>query len=229
MKVCTKCKIEKDFSEFYKNGKILRSYCKECHNECRRQYYLDNTDTELERARQYKLNNKIVILDPNILKHCNMCNTDKPQTDFSLKRRSKSGINPWCKVCDNAKSSKWGKDNPEKRKAKKDRRDANKAKVEYSKDWNVIDTHIKQHESCCVCCSNDNMTTDHITPVARGGGYVATNALPMCGSCNSSKKDVLFYNWVTSLPDATVRMNIIIKAIKVRNGYWRKRGIYCIN
>ena len=42
----------------------------------------------------------------------------------------------------------------------------------------------------CVCCSaTDNITADHIVPLARGGLDCRDNLQPMCGTCNSSKQD----------------------------------------
>lgn len=56
-KVCTKCGEDKSFSEF---GKLTRGryglqyYCKECRNSRQREYYYDNTELIIERAREYR-------------------------------------------------------------------------------------------------------------------------------------------------------------------------------
>jgi protein-arginine kinase activator protein McsA len=44
-KICTKCKLEKPFSDFnkFKNGKFgLRAVCRHCHNESSKEYYENN-------------------------------------------------------------------------------------------------------------------------------------------------------------------------------------------
>jgi hypothetical protein len=38
MKTCTKCKEQKESSEFYKQGKYLKSHCKPCYNEHQKTY-----------------------------------------------------------------------------------------------------------------------------------------------------------------------------------------------
>ena len=61
MKKCTKCNIEKDFSEFgnEKKGKNgLKSKCKECENNYRKQYILDNPEKRKETIKKYDLKNK---------------------------------------------------------------------------------------------------------------------------------------------------------------------------
>lgn len=41
-KICSKCKIEKSLVDFYRQGKYLRSNCKNCTNVYNKQYKLDN-------------------------------------------------------------------------------------------------------------------------------------------------------------------------------------------
>jgi hypothetical protein len=65
MKICTKCKIEKDESEFSKckggkNG--LCSRCKKCKKEYHKQWYLENKERIKQRQREYYQENKEEIL-----------------------------------------------------------------------------------------------------------------------------------------------------------------------
>lgn len=43
----------------------------------------------------------------------------------------------------------------------------------------------------CAYCGDrpDQLTTDHVVPLSKGGGNSIDNILPACRSCNSSKKD----------------------------------------
>lgn len=55
-KICSKCKIEKDVCEFYKNPKKegeVRTRCKKCMNKISLENYYQNVETERERRRKY--------------------------------------------------------------------------------------------------------------------------------------------------------------------------------
>lgn len=54
-KICTKCKIEKDFSEYHKDSKYLRANCKDCHNEAKRKNYHAKSDYYKKRMKDYDL------------------------------------------------------------------------------------------------------------------------------------------------------------------------------
>jgi len=60
-KKCSSCKIEKPFSAFNKESKGkygLRSKCKVCLSEIRKEQYNKNRDKELDNNRKYRKNNK---------------------------------------------------------------------------------------------------------------------------------------------------------------------------
>ena len=59
-KICSKCKKIKSIKEFGKEKKVkneLRSQCKSCFVENRRQYYMNNLEKVKENCRQYRINN----------------------------------------------------------------------------------------------------------------------------------------------------------------------------
>jgi hypothetical protein len=68
MKVCTKCKVEKEFIYFYKNKSKKNGYqskCKECEKEYRinnkeynKKYYLDNKEYIIKKSKKYYIDNK---------------------------------------------------------------------------------------------------------------------------------------------------------------------------
>ena len=41
----------------------------------------------------------------------------------------------------------------------------------------------------CADCGGEWTDLDHIIPVSKGGGTTKTNVRPLCGHCNSAKKD----------------------------------------
>ena len=65
MKVCSKCKKEKELSEFYKHKNDFKSCCKICYKETRKERYKSNKEKELEyyqknkeKYKEYYKNNK---------------------------------------------------------------------------------------------------------------------------------------------------------------------------
>ena len=71
------------------------------------------------------------------MKKCTKCNLLKETSSFSKKANTKSGLNGWCKSCNNAYSVAWYKANPEKEREKKRswRRDnPTKVKQQYRQD-----------------------------------------------------------------------------------------------
>lgn len=60
MKVCSKCKVEKDEIEFYKRKEAkdgLYSMCKFCDKERSKKYHINNIEKIREYQKEYKLNN----------------------------------------------------------------------------------------------------------------------------------------------------------------------------
>ena len=56
---------------------------------------------------------------------------------------------------------------------------------------------VARHRGCCAYCGveGDNLSMDHVVPVAKGGGHRIGNFVPACQSCNSSKSDKLLIEW----------------------------------
>jgi len=82
MKICSKCKVEKPFDEFYKQSSSKdghNSWCKHCTKH--RQI--------LEKTNPIDLNNKI----------CSKCKLEKPLSNFAKTKKIKSGYISICKKC----------------------------------------------------------------------------------------------------------------------------------
>jgi hypothetical protein len=63
-KVCSKCGIEKEVCEFYKNNKnpnLYRTHCKKCMNENSAKYKFDNKEKLVEKSKEYVKRNSEVI------------------------------------------------------------------------------------------------------------------------------------------------------------------------
>ena len=89
-KVCKRCGIEKDVSEFYKSGKWYQSECKYCFHISKR-----------ERLEKKKKEIKNIIYNVNDKKTCTKCGNEYPETpDYFAKSLSgKKGLEAFCKRC----------------------------------------------------------------------------------------------------------------------------------
>ena len=88
-----------------------------------------------------------------------------------------------------AKSRQWGRDNPDKQLAKKQRRRARLAGCPNTltlDEWNDIKRRFGYQ---CVYCGKQGakLTRDHVTPLSAGGDDSPSNVVPACWSCNSAK------------------------------------------
>jgi 5-methylcytosine-specific restriction endonuclease McrA len=60
----------------------------------------------------------------------------------------------------------------------------------------ILDKEILAIQSSnCVGCGSDDVTIDHIVPLARGGRHAVGNLQPLCRSCNGSKGAMLMIEW----------------------------------
>lgn len=89
-----------------------------------------------------------------------------------------------------SRASRWQKAHPEQRRAIVYRgnmkRRARLAQVAYEPiDRNVIFAYDDYR--CVYCGSAENLTLDHIVPVAKGGAHIEDNLVTACLHCNISK------------------------------------------
>lgn len=54
----------------------------------------------------------------------------------------------------------------------------------------------KYADTCIYCGSLENITIEHLTPVSRGGTNKANNLAPACLSCNSSKRNKTYEEYM---------------------------------
>lgn len=58
----------------------------------------------------------------------------------------------------------------------------------YTSNTSVRDEVFEIHGRACLCCGkSENVTLDHVVPVAKGGGDSVNNLQPLCFTCNRSK------------------------------------------
>ena len=111
------------------------------------------------------------------------------------------------------KAAKWKKNNPDKiKEQRKTNREKNLEKIRLrsknkearrrsrkrnSGEFLVLNKELKKIYSspCFICGSTENITADHIIPIAKGGRHSIGNLQALCKSCNSSKGKKLMSEW----------------------------------
>jgi hypothetical protein len=90
-------------------------------------------------------------------------------------------------------NKRWKKNNPEKVAFINERRRSMKRNAEGSHTFGEWELLKKQYGYRCPGCGRKEpeikLTEDHIIPLSKGGSDYIENIQPLCGSCNSRKKD----------------------------------------
>jgi hypothetical protein len=63
-----------------------------------------------------------------------------------------------------------------------------------SADKDVVET-LKEVRACVYCGATENLTTDHIIPLSKGGIDIPANTVLACSTCNSSKGGRDVFEW----------------------------------
>lgn len=186
-KLCIKCETEKPIDQFYKN-KIRKDghypYCKECcYKDYRKRYeksevhqqaivnrkYYDETREEREKAikRRYSQSEKGKASQRRYSK------TEKCRATRRRYVQSLKGKQRWRSYV-------------HARRAK--RRDNGGSYT--PEEWKAL---CSLYDYRCLCCGEifefDDLTVDHVVPIAQGGTSNIENLQPLCLPCNQSKHD----------------------------------------
>jgi 5-methylcytosine-specific restriction endonuclease McrA len=87
-------------------------------------------------------------------------------------------------------NSKYRKTHPEMLKVKDARRRTAKTKAGGAYTYEQWIALCNKYHNQCLCCGKKrNLTADHVVPVSKGGTSNIDNIQPLCGPCNSKKKD----------------------------------------
>lgn len=196
-RVCSKCKENKELSEFSccnrnEDGscKYYNSWC----NSCR-------TKQNRERTGQSERPNPIITHDK---KECLSCHTLKSFAEFSPSKRGRVGLSAYCKKCtprqtkESARkhTAKYRATNPERwRSLHRIAMFKRRSNLITQSDGTVTDEFLKflySQEVCCWCCERvpeENRTAEHIVELSSGGVHSAHNMSMACVSCNSARKN----------------------------------------
>lgn len=170
MKFCPSCKQTKPLDHF---GKLSSSkdglyyYCKECQRERRNASYAKHGD------KAYTYNKTWVAANPE--KH--------KEYQRRWKQKNRERLRDY--------NDRWKADNSERYRAL--RKTANKRRSERLKQtpgtlayaWEKMLDYFKHR--CLACGTTNDITQDHVIPLALGGVHHISNMQPLCMTCNQSK------------------------------------------
>ena len=180
-KRCPSCNNVKPLSAFYrdtsrKDGHASR--CKKCHNVSVRKWQFRNKETIKAARAEWRKTHR------------------EPERQYSKKWAKEHPV----RTRDNY--TRWRNENPEYgkiwRRNNKDKirhyAQNRRARLEANggtltvEEWNDI---LDFYGHKCLCCGRTDvkLTIDHVIPTFHGGKHCAENVQPLCGPCNSRKKD----------------------------------------
>ena len=194
-KKCSRCGKTKPVSEFHKNGKYIRSFCKKCHNlsvkkwKAKNQtkvkdYNTKNADKRAEYMKQWRAEN------PDKVK--------KQAAKWVSENRAR-----WCK-----KKVIWNNENPVKVKDYHHQRRARIRGTTFEK-INADQVYERDGWICKICGEIVNQdleypdplskTLDHIIPLSKGGSHTVENVQLAHLNCNLKKYNKLERSFQPSL------------------------------
>ena len=196
-KVCTKCKLEKRVTDFYKkkrkNKVGIYAHCKDCHAKLGKLWIEKNRDKVRKVRRKYYDSNKERMYELGKEKGWY---TYKPDDYQKNKQRIRAYAKQWHKENGHrykGKRADWKKNNLERVRFYNRKREANLAKASGSfsyDEWELMKRASLYRCQACYRSEPDiKLTIDHIKPLSKGGSHNKSNIQPLCLSCNCSKHD----------------------------------------
>jgi 5-methylcytosine-specific restriction endonuclease McrA len=154
----------------------LRPDCRDCSTARDKAYYQANRDQMLAYQREHQPQR-------------NAWQIEYKQAYYQTERGRATIQRANRKWASTAVGREWLRQAQQRRRARK----ANAEADFTAADWDVC-LRFFAH-SCAYCGSAGKMAQEHVVPVSRGGGYVPSNILPACLSCNSRKHAKTLADW----------------------------------
>jgi len=195
-KTCRSCKANLPTSEFSKCSRSFDSLNGTCKG-CAKDYYQRNRDKILAqksvyyqrkyddianyRKQYYKKNQKLLLAQKREFYQINGDALREKNRAYARNNRDKM----------NAYYRKYAVENPDVIRNKRIKR---RLRMMDNGIFQVTKRDLRRllSRQCVFCGTKENITLDHVIPVARGGRHSVGNLMPLCLSCNTSKQDKTF-------------------------------------
>ena len=161
------------------------------------------------------------------MKVCTKCGANKSLDSYFKDAQKRDGLTSACKTCKSAQNKVWQNQNPDRVNFYKRKWAANNPELrkKVASSWQkrnpqsavnyqhrrrarkrnngeflitIQDIQRLMAQPCFACGGRENLTVDHIVPIARGGKHGVGNLMTLCGTCNSSKGSMLWIEWRAS-------------------------------
>lgn len=182
MKVCFSCKKEKTTSDFHKKKSRqdgLSPYCRSC------------TAAKVKANRIAK--GLPVIGKRQTREERNQKALERyyRNRDKYLERRSQE----YDIVIEIERASRLR--NREKQRPAKNARQRVRNRIVQGGNYVILDKELRRiyNQACVACGTMENLSMDHIIPLARGGSHSVGNLMTLCRSCNASKSKKTIMEW----------------------------------
>jgi 5-methylcytosine-specific restriction endonuclease McrA len=197
-RICRKCEIEKPITSFPRlygrHAHLRERVCGMCKKRAHALRHPESKQMETWRTRARKM--AVTLSEYLYLRVCRARRRAFKPIRFRKNRRTKCplvAMNPKVDYQVNRdyhlkKSQRWSRNNPAKALEKKRRRRSRVAGVVHTltaAEWDGIKRRFKNR--CAYCDRKTKLTMDHVVPLAQGGDHIASNIVPACTRCNSSK------------------------------------------
>lgn len=206
-KVCATCKVDKPAFNFYKAPKQsdgLSWECRDCTKVRVKRWGENNPEKKKindhnnairrrEDGRGAESDRRWIEKNPDYIDEWRKKNMDKVEM-YSREYARLHRRDPVRMAKMRKATSEWTKRNPEKNRLKVHRRNMKKRSLPFDcTKENLKEIFLMFDNRCAYCGSEGPLTIEHVIPVSRedidNPGTVRGNLMPLCKSCNCSKKD----------------------------------------